>query len=215
MPGNVGQVRNRALSTAMALTARVAACSLAALLALLLAAGPSAARANEIVIEHSAVRKMLMDELFTDNGRLHLLRESKCQLAYLDSPEVSIAGGRVRIRTRLVSLLALEIDQQCTAVPDALQVTASARPYFSGENLGLTDVRIDEVSREEYRVLLQAFVQQLLPRAVHINLREGLQRMLADADTPYDVIVRQLAVTDLSAESNRLTARISFALSAR
>jgi hypothetical protein len=194
---------------------RLAACSLVAFLALVLGGGPSAARANEIVIEHSAVRKMLMDEIFTDNGKLQLLRESKCQSAYLDSPEVSIAGGRVRIRTRLVSLLALEIDGQCTAAPDALQVTASARPYFSGENLGLTDVKIDEVSREEYRVLLQVFVQQLLPRAFHINLRQGLQRMLSDAGTSYDVTVRQLAVTDLSAENNRLTARISFALSAR
>jgi hypothetical protein len=194
---------------------RIEACLLVVFLVLMLGGGPCAARANEIVIEHSAVRKMLMDEIFTDNGKLPLLRESKCQLAYLDSPDVSIAGGRVRIRTRLITLFALEVDGQCTAAPDTLQVTASARPYFSGENLGLTDVKIDEVSREEYRVLLQAFVQQLLPRAFHINLREGLQRMLSDAGTSYDVTVRQLAVTDLSAENNRLTARISFALSAR
>jgi hypothetical protein len=199
----------------MSLHPRIAVPRCLGLLLLLLGGWPIAAPASEIVIEHSAVRKMLMDEIFTANGKLQLLRESKCQLAYLDSPEVSIAGGRVRIKTRLISLLALEVDGQCTAAPDTLQVTASARPYFAGENLGLTDVRIDEVSREEYRVLLQVFVQQLLPRAFQINLREGLQRMLSDAGTSYDVIVRELAVTDLSAEDNRLTARISFALSAR
>ncbi len=182
---------------------------------LLLIGCPIAAPASEIVIEHTAVRKMLMDELFTDDGKLYLLRESKCQLAYLDSPEVSIAGGRVRIKTRLTSWLGLEVDGQCTGASDTLNVTASARPYFAGENLGLTDVRVDEVSREEYRILLQAFVERVLPRAFHINLREGLQRMLSDAGTSYDVTVRQLAVTELTAENNRLSAKLTFALSAR
>jgi hypothetical protein len=39
--------------------------------------------------------------------------------------------------------------------------------------------------------------------------------MLSDAGTSYDVTVRQLAVTDLIAENNRLAAKLTFALSAR
>jgi hypothetical protein len=199
----------------MPLHPRAALRRLVELSLLLLIGCPIAAPASEIVIEHTAVRKMLMDELFTDDGKLYLLRESKCQLAYLDSPEVSIAGGRVRIKTRLTSWLGLEVDGECSGASDTLHVTASARPYFAGENLGLTDVRVDEVSREEYRILLQAFVERVLPRAFHINLRQGLQRMLSDAGTSYDVTVRQLAVTDLTAENNRLAAKLTFALSAR
>ena len=74
---------------------------------------------------------------------------------------------------------------------------------------------MDEVSNEAYRVLLQQFLESAVPRAVQINVREGLQRMLADRKAKYEVVVSQLSVTDLTAENNVLRAVLTFALSAR
>jgi len=176
---------------------------------------PLAATAGDIVIEHTAIRKMLMDQLFTNEGRYDLVRAGKCQFVYLDNPQVSIADGRVRIKIRLTTSLATAVDGKCNGTTDAVDIAASAAPYFSGENLGVTDVRIEEVSREAYRALLQAFVERALPGVLQVNLREALQRAVSDAKTPYEVTIGQVTVTALTAEKNRLTARVWFALSAR
>lgn len=181
----------------------------------LLLGSPLAAVAGELVLEHTAIRKMLTAELFTEKGTYPLLRESECRFAYLDSPEVSIAGGRVRIKTRLTSRLAREVEGGCDRAQETLTITASGRPYFAGEILGVSDIRVDEVSREEYRVLLQAFLSQVLPDALRINLREGLQRILSDARPAYQVEVGSLTVVKLVAENNRLQATLWFAVRAR
>ena len=129
---------------------------------------------------------------------------------------VTIAQGRVRIKARVSGKLAMEDGGQCVGgASDVVQVAVSGQPTFSGEKIVLTDIKLDEVSKEAYRVLLQQFIESAIPRAVEINLREGLQRILADRQSTYDVVVNQLSVTDLTAENNLLHATFSFLLTAR
>ena len=190
--------------------------SLSCLLLLLPGALPAADTASEIAIQNTAIEKMLINELFIDRGRYNLLPETRCQYAYLDSPAVAISQGRVRIKVRLSGKLAVEVGDQCVGSgSDVVRLTVSGKPTFSGEKIGLTDIRVDEVSNEAYRVLLQQFLESAVPRAVQINVREGLQRMLADRQAKYEVVVSQLSVTDLTAENNVLRAVLTFALSAR
>lgn len=177
-----------------------------------LAAGP----ASEMTIHNTAIQKMLMDELFIDKGRYHLLPQTACQYAYVDSPAVTLSQGRVRIKVRLSGKLAMEVGDQCVgSTSDVVHVVISGRPIFSGENIVLTEIKVDEVSNETYRVLLQQFIQSAIPRAVEINVREGLQRILATRQSTYDVVVNQLSVTDLTAENNQLHATLAFSLTAR
>jgi len=190
--------------------------SLFCLLLLLPGAAPAAGTASEIAIHSTAIEKMLMDELFIDRGRYNLLPETRCQYAYVDSPAVVISQGRVRIKVRMSGKLAVEVGDQCVGgSSEVVRLTVSGKPTFSGEKIGLTDVRVDEVSNEAYRALLQQFLESAVPRAVQINLREGLQRMLAERQAKYEVVVSQLSVTDLTAENNVLRAVLTFALSAR
>ena len=176
----------------------------------------AAGTASEIAIQNTAIEKMLMEELFIDRGRYNLLQETRCQYAYLDSPTVAISQGRVRIKVRLSGKLALEVGDQCVGSgSDVVRLTVSGKPTFSGEKIGLTDIRVDEVSNEAYRVLLQQFLESAVPRAVSIDLRQGLQRILADRQAKVEVTVSQLSVTELTAENNVLRAMLTFALSAR
>lgn len=188
--------------------------ALAGLLALFLVL-PAAGAESEITIENTALRKMLLDELFVDRGRYHLLRQSPCQFAYLESPVVAIAAGRVGIKTRLTGWLGVAADGRCTGAGDSFDVIVSGKPYFSGENLGLTDIRVDEVSNEFYRIMLQQFLDLALPKALEINLRQGLQRAIAEQGASYKVVVSKLVVSNMTAENNRIHANLSFALSAR
>lgn len=191
-------------------------CSLAVAPGILPGASMAAGPASELTIQNTAIQKMLMDELFIDKGRYHLLPQTACQYAYVDSPAVTLSQGRVRINVRLSGKLAMEVGDQCVGgASDVVRVAISGRPAFSGEKLVLTDIKVDEVSNEAYRVLLQQFLESAIPRAVEINVREGLQRMLATRQPTYEVVVNQLSVADLTAENNQLHATLTFSLTAR
>jgi len=191
-------------------------CSLAVVVGTLSGASLAAGPASELTIQNTAIQKMLMDELFVDKGRYHLLAQTACQYAYVDSPAVTVSQGRVRIKVRLSGKLAMEVGDQCVGgASDVVRVAISGRPAFSGEKLVLTEIKVDEVSNETYRVLLQQFLESAIPRAVEINVREGLQRMLGTRQSTYEVVVNQLAVTDLTAENNQLHAALTFSLTAR
>jgi len=171
---------------------------------------------SEISIQNTAIEKMLIEDLFIDRGRYDLLQETRCQYAYLDSPSVTISQGRVRIKVRLSGKLAVEVGEQCVGgSSDVVRLTVSGKPTYAGEKIGLTDIRVDEVSNEAYRMLLQQFLESAVPRAVNINVREGLQRVLADLQAKVEVTVSQLSVTELIAENNILHALLTFSLSAR
>ena len=190
-------------------------CSLAAMTAFLVIAWPAAAAESEITIHNTALERMLIDQLFVDQGRYFLMRHSPCQFAFLKSPTVAMARGRVMIKTRLIGQLAMAVSDGCAGTRDAFDVAISGRPFFSGEKLGLTDIRIDNVSNEMYRILLQQFLDLTLRKALEINLRQGLQQMISEQEASYEVIVDKLAVTNLIAENNQIHANLTFALSAR
>lgn len=180
--------------------------------ALCRAAGPS----SDMTIHSSAIQKMLMAELFIDDGRYHLLAQTACQYAYVDSPVVRLAQGRVRIKARVSGKVAMEMGDQCVGTrADVVQVAISAKPAFSGDKLVLTDIRLDEISNEGYRVLLQQFLASAIPRAITIDVRAGLERILADRQAPYDVLVDRLSVTRITAENDQLHLALTFALTAR
>jgi hypothetical protein len=174
------------------------------------------AASSEIAIENTAIEKMLKEELFIDRGRYNLVQETRCQYAYLDSPAVAIAEGRVRIKVRLSGRLAMEVGDKCVGGgSDVVSLTVSGKPTYAGEKIGLTDIRLDEVSNEAYRMLLQQFLESAVPRAVSVDVRKGLQRVLADRQAKIEVTVNQLSVTELTADDNVLHATLTFSLLAR
>ena len=171
---------------------------------------------SDLTILNTAIQKMLMDELFIDKGRYPLLPPTACQYAYVDSPAVTLSEGRVRIKARVSAKLAVEVGSECVGSSgDMVNVTVSGRPVFSGENIMLTDIKVDDVSKEAYRLLLQQFLESAVPRAVQINVREGLQRVLATRQSSYDVVINKLSVVDLTADNNQLHASLTFSLLAR
>ncbi len=186
------------------------------LLLLIPGAATAAGPASELTLHNTAIEKMLREELFIDRGRYNLVPETACQYAYLESPSVAVSQGRIRIKVTLSGKLGMEVSGKCVGGnSDVVQLTVSGKPAYAGQKIGLTDIQVDEVSNEAYRMLLQQFLQSAIPRAVQIDVREGLQRLLASRQTKIEVTVGDLAVTELTAENNMLHATLSFALTAR
>ena len=109
----------------------------------------------------------------------------------------------------------MEVTGDRTGKADTFDVTVSGRTYFARANLGVTDIRVDHVSNELYRIVLRQFLDVALPKALEINLRQGVQQVIADQKSSYEVPVSKLAITNLTAENIQLRAKLSFALSAR
>jgi hypothetical protein len=171
--------------------------------------------ASELTIRNTAIQKMLMEELFIDKGRYPLLPETVCQYAFLDSPVVTISKGRVRIKVRLSGQLATQVEDKCVGTSDVVQIAVSAQPVILGVKLVLSDIRIDEVSNEIYRFLLSQFLHSAVPRALEIDLREGVQKMFVARRSSWDVNVEKFSLTELSAENNQLRASLLFSLVAK
>jgi hypothetical protein len=183
----------------------------AALAANLLAAGP--APAAEIVLERSAVDRLVRQSLFTDQGRYYLQRGA-CY-AYLDDPAVSLTGGRVILNANFTSFLGVMVGAQCVGVPLASKVTLSGKPAHQGGVVRLADLRIDSIADQSTRALVQSGLMPRFPQAVEIDVAAALRSMLRQPNIPYTSELERLDITALSAEGNRLGVTFDFKLSAK
>src|SRR5262245_15884890 len=88
------------------------------------------ARGAEVVLERTAVDRLVRQSLFTDQGRYYLQR-GQCY-AYLHDPVVSLAGGRVVLNANLTSYLGVMVGTQCVGVPLSSKVVLSGKPVQQG-----------------------------------------------------------------------------------
>jgi hypothetical protein len=116
----------------------------------------STATANgaEIVLEQSAVQKLVVESLFKDNGRYYIQRGA-CS-AYLENPAVTLTGGRVVIRSHLNARLGMDFGDSCAGVDLASWTTVSGEPSAQGTTVRLANIRIDDVGDANTRIVLNS-----------------------------------------------------------
>lgn len=173
-----------------------------------------AASGAEIVLERSAVERLVRQSLFTDGGR-YWLQRGACY-AYLNNPSVSLAGGRVYLHAQLNALLGvLAPNGNCAGVPIASKVTLSGRPVQAGGVVRLAQLRLDDVGEASLRALLQSGLVPNLPGAVEIDVAGAVQRMLRQPNVPYTSELESLEISAIAAEDNRLEVAFDFRLRAK
>jgi hypothetical protein len=185
------------------------------LLTTLLLGGPTLANANDLVVTHTALLAVLEDQAFR-TGRLDLVPPTPCAFAYLESPLIVIAKGRVALAARLTGRAGVPAGNQCVGgLGDAIDIVASGRAFYRDGRIGLDDLRIDQLSNEFYRALLTPMLQVAVGRVVDIDLRKAVQDMLVAGKVPLTVEVEELDVSRLVAEDNRIEATFRFRAIAR
>ena len=122
----------------------------------------ASARAAEIVLEHSAVDKMLAQAMFKNAGRFDLKRGA-CY-AYLENPTVELKDGRIWIRSHLSSRLGVESAGSCIGVGLASWTVVSGRPASRGGVVTLEDLHIDNVDDATTQMVLESGLLPALPR---------------------------------------------------
>jgi len=171
------------------------------------------AHAAEIVLERTAVDRLVQQSLFTDQGR-YFLQRGACY-AYLDHPSTTLTGGRVVLNANLTSFLGVMMGNQCVGVPLNSKVVLSGRPVQQGGVVRLDDLRIDNIADANVRAAVQAAVQSRFPQAVEIDVAAALRQMLKQPNIPYTADIERLDISALSAENDRLGVTFDFKLVAK
>ena len=186
--------------------------SLAALVAAALISG-APARAAEIVLEPSAVQKLVVESLFRDNGRFYLQRGA-CN-AFLDSPAVTLTAGRVVIRSHLSARLGMDFGDSCAGVDLASWATVSGVPSAQGTAVRLGDVRIEDVGDANTRVVLNSGLVPTLPAAFELDVLKAVRQMLQGTNSQLQVDVQSLHIDSVRVVDNRLSVRFDFKVAGR
>lgn len=180
------------------------------LLAMALCGGAAAA---EIVLEHSAVDKLVAQTVFSNNGRYDLVKGA-CS-AYLDRPSVAIEGGRIRIRSHLTARVGVVDGRSCVGVSIASWTVASGKPVARGGSVVLTDLRIDQVDDPNLRLLVESGLLAALPRAIELDVRQAVRGMLQGNSGQFQADVDTFAIDSVVAADDRLSIRFDFRLVAK
>jgi len=98
----------------------------------------------ELRIHHSVIKKILAEQVFTDDGRKYVKanRAAKCTYAYLENPEIGEEKGRLKIRARFSGRSARDFFGRCLGLGDSFLVAITAVPYYDNGLIRLKDVNV-------------------------------------------------------------------------
>ena len=173
----------------------------------------AAAHGAEIVLEQSAVQKLVVASLFKDNGRYYIQRGA-CS-AYLDNPAVTLTGGRVVIRSRLIARVGMDFGDSCAGVDLASWTTVSGEPSAQGTTVRLANIRIEDVGDANTRIVLNAGLVPTLPGAIELDVLKGVRAMLQGAGGQLQVEVQALNIESVRVADNKLSVRFDFKVAGR
>ena len=166
------------------------------------------AHGAEIVLEQSAVQKLVVESLFRDNGR-YILQGGACS-AWLDNPAVTLAAGRVVIRAHLSARVGMDFGDSCAGVDLSSWATVSGVPAAQGTRVRLSDIRIEDVGDANTRIVLNSGLAPTLPGALDLDMLKAVRSMLQGAGSQLQVDVQALNIESVRVTDNRLAVRFDF-----
>ena len=177
------------------------------------ASAAAAAHGAEIVLEQSAVQKLVVESLFKDHGRYYLQRGA-CS-AFLDNPVVTLTGGRVVIRAHLSARVGMDFGNSCAGVDLASWATVSGEPGAQGTAVRLANIRIEDVGDANTRIVLDSGAMPTLPGALDLDVLKAVRSMLQGAGGQLQVDVQALTISSVRVADNRLSVVFDFRVAGR
>ena len=178
-----------------------------------LALAATGAPAAEIVLERSAVEKLVVQTMFSNAGR-HELQRGACY-AYLESPSVELKDGRIKIRSRLSSRVGVDLGNSCVGVSIVTWSVVSGRPAANVGSVRLEDLRIDSVDDPTVQLVLESGLLPALPRAIELDVLKAVRSMLQTSGAQLQTSVDTFQIESVRVASERLELRFEFRLVAR
>jgi hypothetical protein len=167
--------------------------------------------AASLSVGTATLQRLMADNVFNRQDRWYL-QDGNCY-AYLEAPQIRLAGGRVIIAAHLTSQLGVDMSNSCLGSAFVSNVVMSGRLVGSGTTLTLADIRIDGVEDEAARSaldLLQAIAPTTLPP---IDILQTIRSRPVEAgEVP--IVVDTLQIDTVTTSDQAITIRFDIGLSA-
>ena len=188
--------------------------------ALLLLLAAAQAGAVELHVQFGALERMLAQQVFTEDGRkyVHGDRQTRCNFAYLEHPQIQGVDGRLHIRAKFTGRSALNMFGQCVGLGDAFTVVIRARPQYRDGNVGLADVTASSDGKDGFYIRrVCAALAGSLGRNFRYPLAAEAQKALENPGTQpdYHREVRHFTVPDIRVTADALVMVVDFELTVK
>ena len=156
----------------------------------------------ELELRYAAIERVIADQLFSQDGRLYVRgnKTTRCKFAYLESPHVGAADGRLRVSARFSGRTALDMLGACVGLGDSFDFTMIASPVVKNGALALKEVQVSTPRDSFYiRRVRQALISSF-SRDFKIEVRDQARRLLEQPPaqaSPKPFYQRELASFDL------------------
>lgn len=177
------------------------------------ALSPMPAAAAELLLERTAVDKMLAQTLFKEEGR-HFLLKTACE-AYLDQPATTLKDGRIVIRFHLTAKVGVPVGKVCMGPTLTTWSVASGKPVPDGGVVRLQDIRVEEIEDPKIRFLLKTGLAPAIPQALELDIRKAVGSMMKASSTQLVANVDMVQITSVVAENDLLSVKFDFKLVAK
>jgi hypothetical protein len=196
---------------------RVCSSMLGAVL-LLWAASP--AFATELELRYAAMERLIADQLFSQEGRLYVRggKATKCMYAYLESPHVGSADGRMRVTARFSGRTALDMFGRCVGLGDSFDFTLIALPVVRNGALALAEVNVSTPRDSYYIRRVRQALANSFSKGFKIEVRDQARRLLeqppssATAQPLYQQELARFDLTGVRVQPDALVLVIDFRL---
>lgn len=153
---------------------------------LLFAAAWPLAAATEIHLQFDVIRRLLAQQLFTQEGRYYARGKpgEKCNFAYLENPQVSGNGGRLKIAAKFSGRSSLDMLGRCLGLGDSFEVNIEALPVYRNGALTFQDVVVTSPRDSFYIRRVRQALAASFSRSFHYKIREEARKLLESTPDP-------------------------------
>lgn len=168
-------------------------------------------------IQYSAIRKMIVQQAFTEDGKRYVRgnKGTRCDYAFLENPEITEQGGKMLIRARFTGKSAANLFGQCVGLGDSFDVAILATPYYHEGRIGLKDVTVDTPGRDGFYIRrVRSAMAASLSREFTYHVMADARRILEEPrkDAPYRQQIKQFHVTQIRVTPSALIVTLGFTL---
>ena len=152
---------------------------------------------------YGAIERLLEHRVFRENRRYYLQGApgDQCR-SYLENPQVSRQGQRLKVRMWFDSRVGVEIAGSCRGFGDAFHASLVGRPVYEDGEIRLAEVEV-ETEERGYGDLLRPVLTEVLTRALSFPLA---LRIAEASATLREQMGMELDVARLELQPIRLTA---------
>jgi hypothetical protein len=184
------------------------------------AALAGSAGAAELSIHFSAIRKVLSQQVFTQDGRRYLrgTPAAKCSFAYLENPQIGGDNGVLNIHARFTGRSALDVFGKCIGLGDSFDVLITASPYSQDGVLRLKDVRVEGKGKDGFYIRrVCSSLGQSLRNQFAYRVADDAKAMLERTPdgTVYSQQLRRFAIPSIRVGPEAVVLTVDFALDVR